>query len=72
MSKEDVTREAKENELEVVYDPPGLRNLCFYECLGHYLAMDKHIVVGRLEEFLLENQYLKIKNEVRLVNFIHF
>ena len=69
MSKEDVIREAKAYEMEVVYDPPGFRNLCFYECLGHYLALDKYIVVGRLEEFLLDNQYLKIKNEVRVVNF---
>ena len=69
MSKEDVIREAKEYDLEIVYDPPGFRNLCFYECLGHYLALDKYIVVGRLEEFLLDNQYLKIKNEVRVVNF---
>ena len=68
MSKEDVIREAKEYDLEIVYDPPGFRNLCFYKCLGHYLALDKYIV-GRLEEFLLDNQYLKIKNKVRVVNF---
>ena len=61
MLKEDVIREAKEYDLEIVYDPPGFRNLFFYECLGHYLALDKYIVVGRLEEFLLDKSILKNK-----------
>ena len=63
----DVIREAKKIGMVVAYDPPGIRDLCFYECLSCYLGLHKYIIVGKLEEFMLDHQYPGIKHEVRLI-----
>jgi membrane-bound inhibitor of C-type lysozyme len=59
-----VINEGKKIGLVLLHDPSGRKNRCFYQCLAFHLGMDVHEVITTLEEFMLENQFLSIKNEV--------
>ncbi len=62
-----VINEAKNFGMVLLHDPSGRKNRCLYQCLAFHLGVDVHEVITRLEAFMLENQFLFIKNEVTFV-----
>ena len=65
-----VIQEAKKLDLVFFHDPSGRKNRCFYQCLAFFLGLDVHEVIRKLEDFMIKNQFLAIKNEVILFNMI--
>ena len=59
-----IINEANKLGMVLLHDPSGRKNRCFYQRLAFHLRMDVHEVIGSLEEFMLNKQFLPIKNEV--------
>ena len=52
----------------IKYDPSGRGNRCFYRCMGMSLNLPEDVVINMLENYMLHNQIVPIRNEVRIQN----
>ncbi|KAK3703425.1 hypothetical protein QZH41_014261 [Actinostola sp. cb2023] len=51
------------SELSLEYNPSGVANRCFYQCLARFLTKEEDEIVKTLESFMLANQFIPMNNE---------
>ncbi|CAH3187841.1 unnamed protein product [Porites lobata] len=55
--------EASKRGLTLHFDPPVVKNRCFYRCLAKSLGMSEDHVVEMLESFMISNQVISCLNK---------